>query len=298
MPAVLLSLAAALSYSGSDFAAGLASRGVGVIRVSVAAEVTCAVVLLAIVPFISTRQPTPAGLAWGAVAGIGGAVGAMALFAGFRHAAFSVASSVSSVGAAAFSVLAGLLLGQRPGALALAGIALALPALVAVSASTSVPDPGQADDRAARRPHPGIAGRQATGIVWGLVAGAGFGLFYIALNRAGSSADTWPLAAAEVGAIITVVLFAAITRQLRPPPPGARWLSILSGITMAAGAASYFFATHQSLLAITAVITALYPAGTILLARVLLDEKLSRMRLLGLCLAAASVGLMAAAGTG
>jgi drug/metabolite transporter (DMT)-like permease len=235
MPAVLLALAAALSYGGSDFAAGLASRGAGVIRVSVLAEVTCAVVLLSIVPFISRQEPTPTGLAWGAVAGIGGAVGGMALFAGFRHAAFSVASSVSGVGAAAFTVLAGMLLGQRPSALALTGIALALPALVAVSASTNSPDTDAVDDGTPRRPRPGSKGRQAAGIAWGLIAGAGFGLFYIALNRAGSSADIWPLAAAELGAIVTVILFAAITRQLRPPSSRARWLSVLSGITMAPG---------------------------------------------------------------
>ena len=298
MPAVLLALVAALCYSGSDFAAGLASRGANVIRVSVLAEVTCAVVVLSIVPFISTREPTPTGLAWGVVAGISGAVGGMALFAGFRHAAFSIASSVSAVGAAAFSVLAGTLLGQRPSALALIGIALALPALVAVSVSTNSPDTNEAGGTTALRPRPGISGRQTAGIAWGLVAGAGFGLFYIALNRAGSSADIWPLAAAEVGAILTVIIFAAITRQLRLPSAGTRWLSVLSGITMAAGAACYFFATHMSLLAVTAVITALYPAGTILLARVRLGEQLTRVRILGLCLAAASVCLIAAAGVG
>lgn len=298
MPAVLLALVAALCYSGSDFAAGLASRSANVIRVSVLAEVTCAVVVLSIVPFISTRDPTPTGLAWGVVAGISGAVGGMALFAGFRHAAFSIASSVSAVGAAAFSVLAGTLLGQRPSALALIGIALALPALVAVSVSTNSPDTNEAGGATARRPRPGISGRQTAGIAWGLIAGAGFGLFYIALNRAGSSADIWPLAAAEVGAILTVIIFAAITRQLRLPSAGTRWLSVLSGITMAAGAACYFFATHMSLLAVTAVITALYPAGTILLARVRLGEQLTRVRILGLCLAAASVCLIAAAGAG
>jgi len=294
MPAVLLALAAALCYSGSDFAAGLAARAASVIRVSVLAEITCAVVLLSIVPLISTREPTAAGLAWGALAGVGGAVGGMALFAGFRSAAFSVASSVSAVGAAAFSVFAGLLLGQRPSALTLTGIALALPALVAVSVSLNSPAANATDDGTIR-PRPSLRG-QGNAIAWGLIAGAGFGLFYIALNRAGSSADVWPLAAAELGAIVTVILFAAISRQLRPPPAGARWLSVLSGIAMAAGATCYFFATHESLLAVTAVITALYPAGTILLARILLGERLTRVRMFGLCLAATSVVLIAAVG--
>jgi drug/metabolite transporter (DMT)-like permease len=115
------------------------------------------------------------------------------------------------------------------------------------------------------------------------------------LIRVGSSADLWPLCAAELGAIATVVLAAVITRQLGPPPAGARWLSVLSGIALAAGAICYFLATHKSLLAVTAVITALYPAGTIMLARILLGERLTRVRMLGLCLAATSVSLIAAA---
>lgn len=107
MPAVLLALAAALCYSGSDFAAGLASRRGSVIRVSMLAEGTCALALLTIVPFVTTQGPTPTGLACGAGAG-SGAVGAMALFMGFRYTPFSVASSVSAVGAAALARSAGL----------------------------------------------------------------------------------------------------------------------------------------------------------------------------------------------
>jgi len=285
MPAVLLALAAAACYSGSDFAAGLASRSSSVIRVSLLAEVTCTVVLLTIVPFLSTRDPTPAGLVWGAGAGISGAAGSMALFMGFRHAEFSIASSVSAVGAAAFSVIAGTLLGQRPGVLALTGIALALPALGAVSSNAE-----STGGDTAERQRPGTTG---AGVVWGLIAGAGFGLFYIALNRAGSSRDLWPLCAAQLGAVVTVIFSAAITRQFQPPPPGARRLSMLSGIAMAAGGTCYFLATHDSLLAVTAVITALYPAGTIVLARVLLSERLTKTRMIGLCLAAASVALIA-----
>jgi drug/metabolite transporter (DMT)-like permease len=97
---------------------------------------------------------------------------------------------------------------------------------------------------------------------------------------------------------LEVVLSAVITRQLRPPPPGSRLLSALSGIGLAGGAICYFLATHESLLAVAAVITAMFPAGTILLAWVLLEERLSRVRIVGLCLAAASVSLIAAAGAG
>ena len=95
---------------------------------------------------------------------------------------------------------------------------------------------------------------------------------------------------------VVLALAAAATRQLGRPAAGTRWLSVLTGITTAAGTLSYFLATHRGMLAVTAVITSLYPAGTIVLARVLLGERLTAVRITGLCLAAASVSLIAAAG--
>ena len=148
--------------------------------------------------------------------------GALALYLGFRHAAFSVAGPISAVGAAGFSVLAGLLLGERPTALALIGIVLALPAIVGVSASAASADSeppeeetdgrgtagrrrGQPASAARGRPasagarprrSPGrAAGSPATGVAAGLVAGAGFALLFIGLDRAGSGSGLWPVAA-------------------------------------------------------------------------------------------------------
>jgi len=282
MLAVLLALAAAAGYGGSDYAAGLAARQASVVRVTVLAEATSAALLLCVIPFISSQAPSLTSVLWGAAAGASGVAGAMALYLGFRYAAFSVASSVSAVGTAAFSVLAGLALGEQPGPLSLAGIALALPAIVAVS--TPVRNPGG----------PIPTGHHAAGVGLGLAAGAGFGLFFIGLNEAGSSTDLWPIVISQVSAVVTVACVAAVTRDLRLPPAGARRLSLLTGAISAAGTAMFFLATHHGLLAITAVITSLYPAVTILLARVLSGERLTRLRIIGLCLAAASVGLIAA----
>ena len=93
------------------------------------------VIVAAALPFAASPGPNAAGLAWGFVAGLGGTLGAFALYLGFRNAAFSVTAPLSAVASAGFSVLAGLLLGERPTPLALTGIVLALPAIVGVSAS-------------------------------------------------------------------------------------------------------------------------------------------------------------------
>ena len=337
MLAVLLALAAAAGYGGSDYVAGLAARRASVVRVTMLAEATSAALLLCVVPFISSQVPALTSVLWGIAAGVSGAAGAMALYLGFRHADFSVASSVSAVGTAAFSVLAGVVLGEKPAALSLAGIALALPAIVAVSVpakpagqpevaappasrppdsrrspgqqgqgpvteepglepaggSRGVAPPGQQGPVTEERGH-----RHAAGVALGLAAGAGFGLFFIGLNEAGSGSDLWPIVISQVAALVTVACLATATRDLGLPPAGARRLSLMTGAISAVGTTAFFLATHHGLLAITAVITSLYPATTILLARALSGERLTALRIIGLGLAAASVALIAAGGAG
>src|SRR5579859_3693146 len=135
MLAVILALVSALGYGSSDFAAGLATRAVSVIQVTLLACVTACLLVLAALPFAAAPGPSSASLAWGAAAGGSGTLGGIALYLGFRYAAFSVAAPLSAVGTAGFSVLAGLLWGERPSTLALTGITLALPAIIGVSAS-------------------------------------------------------------------------------------------------------------------------------------------------------------------
>ena len=137
MLAIILALASAIGYGCSDFYAGLAARIASVIQITLLASVSAAVVVLAALPFAADHRPSGAALAWGAAAGAGGTLGALALYLGFRYAAFSVAGPLSAVGTAGFSVLAGLLWGERPSTLALIGIIVALPAIVAVSVSAA-----------------------------------------------------------------------------------------------------------------------------------------------------------------
>ena len=125
MLAVVLALASAIGYGGSDFAAGLASRSAPVIQITLLASAVSALIVLAALPFAASPGPSATALAWGFGAGLGGTLGAFALYLGFRHAAFSVAAPLSAVAAAGFSVLAGLLYGERPTTLALTGIVLA-----------------------------------------------------------------------------------------------------------------------------------------------------------------------------
>jgi drug/metabolite transporter (DMT)-like permease len=284
--AILLALGAALGYGGSDFAAGLATRRASVIRVTLLNAVVNVAVVGVALAVIGARPPDARAVIWGVVAGLAGELGALTLYLGFRHAAFSVAGPLSAVAAAGFSVLAGLLLGERPTALDLTGIALALPAIVGVSVSVSRP---------AERP---AVARVPAGVIYGLVAGAGFGLLFIGLNQAGDASGLWPVFSGQAAALAAMVVIAALTRDLRLPERRSAWLAGLAGATGGPATILYFLATHRGLLAIAAVITSLYPAITIVLARVLLGERLTVIRLAGLSLAAASVALIAVGGAG
>ena len=93
-------------------------------------------------------------------------------------------------------------------------------------------------------------------------------------------------------------MVAAVTGSLRWPAARAGWLAVITGLTGASGTLLYFFATHEGFLAVTAVLTSLYPAVTIVLARTLLGERLTGLRLAGLSLAAACVALIAVGGAG
>jgi drug/metabolite transporter (DMT)-like permease len=327
----LLALASAIGYGGSDFAAGLASRSAGIIQVNLLASAISTVAVTAALLLVGAHPPTAASLAWGAGAGLGGFVGGLALYLGFRQAAFSVAGPLSAVGAAGFSVLAGLLFGERPTTLALTGIVLALPAIVAVSASAGRAGRGDAPDGAAEGPGEerpgeerpggevpggevpggevpevdggegagaGARGRPAAGVAAGLIAGGGFALLFIGLDRAGSGSGLWPVAGASVTELVAALGAAAVTGNVRLPAGRPRWLAMITGAAGALGTILYFLATHEGFLAVTAVLTSLYPAVTIMLARIVLGERLTAPRLAGLALAAACVALIAVGGAG
>ena len=329
MLAVVLALASAIGYGSSDFAAGLASRSAPVIQITLLASVISGVIVAAALPFAASPGPNAAALAWGFGAGLGGTLGAFALYLGFRHAAFSVAGPLSAVASAGFSVLAGLLYGERPTTLALTGIVLALPAIVGVSVSAGAeeaeerdaepgaghaePGAGHAEPEAGHaEPEAGHAepqeaaaigrqaatGRQAAGVVYGLLAGACFALLFIGLDQAGSDSGLWPVAAAAVGELAAALVAAVAVRSFTLCGGRARLLAVTAGAGGAAGTILFFLATHHGFLAVTAVLTSLYPAATIVLARTVLGERLTGLRLAGLGLAGLCVSLIAVGGAG
>jgi uncharacterized membrane protein len=182
----------------------------------------------------------------------------------------SVVGPVSAVGAAIVPVVAGVALGERPGGLATAGVLVALPAIALVAMSNST------------------TGASRTALFDGLVAGAGFGLMFVALARAGH-AGLWPVTFEQSSCLVLVVAVAIVTRT--PLRLTARRIAmpVFAGVTGAVATALYFFATQRGLLSTVAVLTSLYPGITVVLARVVVHERFRVSQRVGLGLCALAV---------
>jgi drug/metabolite transporter (DMT)-like permease len=275
--AVVLALASAVVYGAADFLGGVASRRASVFGVVALSQVAGLVALLALLPWLGGPVEA-ADLAWGAAAGLAGAAGLMVFFRTLARGVMSVIAPVTAVTAAAVPVLVGLLGGNRVGAWAAVGIALALVAVVLVSA-----EGGLSALRSAR----------PTTLAPALMAGTAFGFFFVMLDRTSDDSGLTPLVAARLASFTLVVLVAAAGRQsLRVGRP-ALPLVLLSGLGDMTANALFLLATQQDgQLAITGVLASLYPVSTVLLAQLLLRERLVVAQLAGLLTAAAAVVLI------
>lgn len=281
---VLLALLAALAYGTGDFAAGLASRRLAPALVALVVEFVALAAAVVGVLFVAGTGPTPSVLWWGALSGVGMALGTLSLYHGLSVARMSVVAPVCAVLNAALPVGVGLLLGEQLSALAVAAIMAAILAIALVSQGGG--DTEGAGDTA--RP----AGRSGTGpgLLWGSLAGAGFALLFVSLDRAGTGSGAWPLVPSQLVSILLVGPFAWAVRH---PPPGA-WRTAarplaLAGVTSGAATLLFLAATGVGQLAIVAVITALYSGVTVVLARIVLGERWSRLQAIGLSIAAVAI---------
>lgn len=275
--AVVLALASAAVYGASDFLGGLASRRASVFGVVALSQGIGLVAVLGLLPWLG-GPVTPADLGWGAAAGAAGALGLVVFFRTLARGTMSVIAPVTAVTAAAVPVLVGVLSGDVIGPWTAAGIALALAAVVLVSA-----EGGLSALRSAR----------PASLAPALAAGAAFGLFFVALDRTSTESGLTPLVTARLASLLLVVGIAAVGRQsLRVGRP-ALPLVALSGVGDMSANALFLLATQQDgPLAITGVLASLYPVSTVVLAQVLLRERLAAAQLTGLGTAVAAVVLI------
>ncbi|MGH3023061.1 MAG: EamA family transporter [Gaiellaceae bacterium] len=274
----LLALGASLSWGLGDFLGGLRARRLPLLTVLVVSQAAGLISIALVVAVRGEGAPDGRHLAYAALAGMAGAAGLAALYRGLAVGAMSVVAPLAAT-AAVVPVVAGLVQGERPSAAQGAGIALALAGVLL----------------AAREPSAG-GGRPglATGVGLALVAALCFGFLLVALDAASEGDALWATLAMRA---TSVSLLALAALAVRPSLAlGERDLAalVLIGLLDTAGNALFALASTESLLSVVSVLAQLYPVVTVLLARLVLSERIARTQGAGVVAALAGVALITA----
>lgn len=272
----VLALLSAAIYGAADFIGGLASRRAPTTAIVAVSQAAGMVLLVIALPLLPSAAPSRPDLAWGAVAGVAGGVGVALLYRALAVGTMALVAPVTAVCAVTIPVAVGLLTGERPGGITLAGIGLALVSIVLVSQS---PDADRVDTPRASR----------AGLPIAFASGVAIGLFFLALARTASGAGLWPLVAARAASALLFVAAALGARvSLALPRAVAGWAIGAGALDMAANAL-YLIAARQGPLSVVVTLASLYPASTVVLARLCLGERLSRVQGVGILCALAAV---------
>jgi drug/metabolite transporter (DMT)-like permease len=291
---IAFALAAAALFGSADFLGGVASwraKAASVLVISAPAGVLVifGAAMLSGAPFQT------AGLGWALAAGAAGGAGLIIFYGALAAGPMSVVAPVSALVSTVVPVGAALAMGERASAAVYAGAALCLVAIVLVSLE-GIPGgpggPGAPVRPAATAPRHHVAAR---GFGYGAASGLAFGIFFLFIRNAGTSGVLWPVCMARVAGSL-IILGAAAWLGTRPAGPGAgRWVlpaAVAAGVLDASANVCYVLAARAGLLGMAVVITSLYPGITVLLARVVLGERMRAVQRIGLALAAAGVAMV------
>jgi drug/metabolite transporter (DMT)-like permease len=271
----VLALAGAVFYGLSDFLGGYYSRRASAWSLALVASLAGALAVLT-AAMVVDGDPTRTDILWGLVAGVGNGFGTAFLYRGLAGGRMGVVAPISAVGAALVPVAAGVLGGERPGALIWLGIVAALPGIWLVSrepASTSSPRSG--------------------GVLDGVLAGLGFGSLFAALGQIPEEAGLLPLGLNQLVAAVFIVGLAVAYRAPWLPRERAAAMGVVCGLLGASATVAFLVATQLGSLAVAAILASLYPAFTILLAASVLKEQIHRGQAVGLLLCGVAVALVA-----
>jgi uncharacterized membrane protein len=292
---IVLALGAALLYGSADFLGGAATRRAALVAVLLTAGVAGVAVQLPAALLLG-GPPRAVGVEWGLAAGAVGGIGLMLFYAGLAAGPMSVVSPVSALAATVLPVGVAVAEGERPGVAVYVGVVLCLAATVLVSSGAGASELAGAVGGPRWLPDAAWP-RRLRGVGLGLASGAAFGLFFLFIRNGGETGALWPALAARCAGL-SVYLVAALVVRSGPVRPRTGWplfaTAVGAGALDAAANVSYVLATRAGLFGPAVVLTSLYPAVTVLLARLALRERMRRTQQAGLLLAAVGVVLIAA----
>lgn len=271
---VFLSLAAAATWGAADFGGGFATRRASVYSVVIIIQAVGLVLLPLLAFYFSEDFPSMNGMFWGFIAGVAGSAGLLALYHALSLGKMGVIAPISAVVTVALPVIYGSFNEGLPAVHQLGGFVIAIVAMWLVSSTGEKGEVKRQD------------------IFYPLLAGVGFGIFFISVDLFSESAVFWPLTVARLSAVLVILVFALLRRSVNIPSKSVLPLIVLAGIFDVAGGLFFALASQIGRLDIATVVSSLYPGSTVLLAWVILKERLSSTQWIGVVLALVSIALI------
>jgi len=275
MLSILFGLLSALTWGAGDFAGGLSSRVIGPYRAVMLGEAVGLVLLLGTVGILREPLPAPQVLLYAASAGVVGCLGLLILYRSLATGQMSLAAPVSALLAAALPLLVSAFVEGLPGTLQLIGFAFALGAIWFIS---------QGED--------GFHMQRLADLRLPFLSGVGFGLYFILTHHATQSSILWPLIASRFAGTTLLVIFLLARREHMGAPRSAWKLIGLNALSEMAGNTFYILAGQAGRLDVAAVLSSLYPGSTVILAWLVLKERIVRAQVLGIWAALIAIVLM------
>lgn len=292
---LILATLSALIFGSADYCGGRATRTVAAPTVTFTSQACGLAVLAVAVVLVPANGPSIPVLAWGAAGGFCGAVGLLLLYGALSTGTMSVVSPVCAVSAASVPVVFGVVfVGERPSGSAYFGIVAALIAIAMVSRSSGESghnDPNPSLDTK-RKVSPPIVSKTVT---MSMLAGLGFGAFFVLLNQAGDPADVglWALVGARPSSMVVAAIVAFRTGRPLVPARVSLPLVAAAGVLDQGANALYVLALGSGDLSVLGVLASLYPVSTVALARILDHETLNAVQKFGVGLAFFGIVLIA-----
>src|SRR3954470_21781360 len=277
----LLSLGAAVCYGSADFFGGLTARRANTVATVFWSQFVGLVLLLIVLPFLPAATVSKSDWVWGFVAGVSGGIGVAFLYRALAVGTMAVVAPTTAVIAAIIPVLFAFAIGERLRAMTFAGVGLALLAIFLVSRPAS----SQSDANEKRGGFP-------PGFGLALLSGVSVGIFFLSLARTSMAAGMWPLVAARISSISLFGVIAVFAKRTLRMDRTATGTATLGGALDMAANAVYMTAARVGPLSIVVTLASLYPASTVLLARWILHEHLSRTQIAGIACALLAVMLI------
>ena len=260
-------IGSAVAWGTGDFSGGLASRKSNEFTVVLFSQLIGALFLVGLVMVSTESIPPMRAVVLGAIGGTCGSLGLVALYRAFARGRMGIVAPVSAVITAIMPIVFTFFQQGFPETVQVVGFGLALAAVWLISNVK------------------GDAGLSLEEMALPVLAGMGFGLYFIFLGLAAATSVTWPLLAARGASLTLVFIFFMLRKDTSLPTRAAFPLIALTGILDAAGNALFALAVHLGRLDISAGLSSLYPAFTVLLAWIILKERLVTQQWWGVAVA-------------